>query len=244
MTAPNGFSCTSLTGGGSGALDSISGSNITNNDFAIVTSGGYVYFYRADTSGGAGESSPEIIVPDTNPGSINWELQDIAVEGLDAARQIPAGSVIGFFDDATSNPDNNIPTGFLHCDGTSGLSTTTYADLFAAIGYMFGGSGSTFTLPDLRGRFLRGWAEGQSTDPDRATRTNRGDGQTGDLPGTKQGSQYTYHAHNIAWSASGYLVDAGSNEGYIKNTGSTATDSQGGNETRPINTSIMWCIRY
>ena len=43
------------------------------------------------------------------------------------------------------------PSGFLLCDGTS-ISTTTYAALFAVIGYTFGGSGATFNLPDFRDR--------------------------------------------------------------------------------------------
>ena len=47
------------------------------------------------------------------------------------------------------------PTGYLACDGAS-LSTSSYADLFAAIGYTFGGSGTSFNLPDLRDEFLRG----------------------------------------------------------------------------------------
>lgn len=44
---------------------------------------------------------------------------------------------------------SSAPSGWLICDGT-GLDTTTYATLFAIIGYTFGGSGSTFNLPDLR----------------------------------------------------------------------------------------------
>jgi len=43
------------------------------------------------------------------------------------------------------------PTGYLLCDGSS-VSTTTYAALFAVVGYTFGGSGASFTLPDYRGR--------------------------------------------------------------------------------------------
>lgn len=57
---------------------------------------------------------------------------------------VPVGSII---DTARST----LPDGWLFCDGSS-VSTTTYADLFAAIGYTFGGSGSEFNLPDARGR--------------------------------------------------------------------------------------------
>jgi hypothetical protein len=43
------------------------------------------------------------------------------------------------------------PTGWLICDG-AGYSTTTYANLFAAIGYTFGGSGGTFNVPNFKAR--------------------------------------------------------------------------------------------
>jgi microcystin-dependent protein len=52
---------------------------------------------------------------------------------------------------------NTAPSGWLAANG-SAVSRTTYAALFAAIGTTYGaGDGnSTFTLPDLRGYFVRG----------------------------------------------------------------------------------------
>ena len=48
---------------------------------------------------------------------------------------------------------STVPTGWLLCDGT-GVSRTTYADLFSVIGTTYGaGNGSTtFNLPNLKGR--------------------------------------------------------------------------------------------
>jgi microcystin-dependent protein len=43
------------------------------------------------------------------------------------------------------------PTGYLLCQGQS-VSTTTFASLFDVIGYTYGGSGSSFTIPNLKGR--------------------------------------------------------------------------------------------
>jgi len=40
------------------------------------------------------------------------------------------------------------PKGWLSCNGAS-VSTTTYATLFAKIGYTHGGSGSSFNLPNI-----------------------------------------------------------------------------------------------
>jgi microcystin-dependent protein len=43
--------------------------------------------------------------------------------------------------------------GWLRCDGRA-LSTDEYRILFAVLGYRFGGSGSTFYLPNPQGRVL------------------------------------------------------------------------------------------
>jgi microcystin-dependent protein len=45
---------------------------------------------------------------------------------------------------------SSYPTGWLRCDGTS-YSTTTYNDLFTLIGYTYGGSGSSFNVPNISG---------------------------------------------------------------------------------------------
>lgn len=42
------------------------------------------------------------------------------------------------------------PAGYLLCDGAS-VATATYPNLFAAIGYTFGGAGASFNVPDMRG---------------------------------------------------------------------------------------------
>lgn len=68
----------------------------------------------------------------------------IAVVSAQIAAAVPAG-VISQFAGASA------PTGYLLCTGQS-LSTTTYAALFAVIGYTYGGSGSSFNLPNLQGR--------------------------------------------------------------------------------------------
>ena len=47
------------------------------------------------------------------------------------------------------------PPGFLLCIGSS-LTTTTYPELYNAIGYTYGGSGTSFNIPDTRGRLLAG----------------------------------------------------------------------------------------
>lgn len=50
---------------------------------------------------------------------------------------------------------NYIPPYFLPCNGQQFL-TTQYQALFAVIGYNYGGSGSNFNVPDLRGALVIG----------------------------------------------------------------------------------------
>ena len=74
-----------------------------------------------------------------------------AVPAVPAVLSLPTGSIIAFA--GTSS----IPTGYLLCDG-AGVSRTTYANLFAVIGYLYGGAWGTFRLPNLIHKFIRGSA--------------------------------------------------------------------------------------
>lgn len=142
------------------------------------------------------------------------------------------------------------PAGTLECAGTA-VSRSTYANLFAVIGTTYGvGDGSTtFNLPDYRGEFLRGWAHGSTNDPDRASRTDAGGGGTGDNIGTKQASDYLAHTHTTGLNVLNTTAVGGAS-GRVTGSGSSITPSTstspatGGNETRPRNVNIMFCIAY
>ena len=172
---------------------------------------------------------------------------------LDAAAAAPVGSVVAI-------ASETVPSGYLECDGSS-LVRTSYANLFTAIGTVFGAAdASHFNIPDLRGQFLRGWNHGGGSDPDAATRTDSGDGSTtGDHVGTKQAREIESHYHIDGLGTS--FVDGDGNTRYgVKtiagavrrdednNTGTYAngvkTSSSGGNETRPTNVNVMYCIKY
>jgi microcystin-dependent protein len=86
------------------------------------------------------------------------------------------------------------PTNFLSCDGTS-YSRTTYATLFAVIGTSFGAIDvDSFSVPDFRGVFPRGWNDTNTNlyaDPDRLTRTALyTGGATGNNVGSYQADAY------------------------------------------------------
>lgn len=62
---------------------------------------------------------------------------------------------------------NNIPKNWLMCDGSE-IKIIDFPELFNAIRFTFGGDGKEyFNLPDLRGRFVRGWSKDSAIDKDR-----------------------------------------------------------------------------
>ena len=76
----------SLTGGASTALDGVNGDDLIEGDIGLCYVSNIKYEYRLDASNGAAESSPDIIVPDTNPGTKNWILQGVT-NSTDAAAE-------------------------------------------------------------------------------------------------------------------------------------------------------------
>lgn len=125
-------------------------------------------------------------------------------------------------------PGSTAPTGWMICNG-SALSKTTYADLFAAIGTTYGDGGTTFNLPDLSGKFVRGLG-----------------GNAASL-GNTQNDDIKAHTHTISWQKGqadqnesgtyGELYDA--RTPYNR---TTTTSSVGGTETRPVNMAMNYII--
>jgi uncharacterized protein (DUF2147 family) len=180
-------------------------------------------------------------------GTIRWTGS--AFEGCDGSEWTalgggggpPSGTIIASSQDAP-------PEGYLECNGAS-VSRSAYPDLFDAIGVTYGSdTSSTFSLPDFRGQFLRGWSHGTGIDPDSSSRTNRGDGTTGDSVGTRQSHDYQSHAHKIGRWVGGFpgycLCDGGQNNALLDDGGPNEwTVSNGGSETRPRNVNVMWLIK-
>lgn len=148
-------------------------------------------FMTLDASGNA--SAPWAVDNSTLEISLNTlrvKAGGITTNELATDVAIPVGSIFML---AWGGP----PTGWLTCDG-SAVSRTTYSVLYGRIGTTNGiGNGSTtFNLPDYRGMFPRGWAQGSANDPDRNSRTAAASGaNTGDNPGSIQSFAVESHTH-------------------------------------------------
>ena len=112
----------------------------------------------ADTGSGPEVFSPRVVLSSTpyaqqaanatNAVNATNATNADTVDSKHAVELAPPGAVMQYAGAAA-------PTGWLLCNG-AGVSTTTYAGLFAAIGYAYGGSGATFNLPNLTGKVAVG----------------------------------------------------------------------------------------
>lgn len=179
------------------------------------------------------------------------------------AKLVPAGSIVAF-------GGTSAPTGWLLCDGTA-VSRSTYSTLFTAVGESFGqgDNSTTFNVPDLRGRFLRGVDGSAGVDPDKATRTAMATGgNDGNNVGSIQGwatkapvNAFTVsnpgdHTHNEQFHAAGGGAGTGIAGDAAVQTPFPATSlpTQGGGshthtvtggdaETRPVNANVHFIIK-
>ena len=155
-----------------------------------------------------------------------------AVELADLGLEVsgpPVGTIINFGGSAT-------PAGWLACDGTS-YSRTTYADLFAAISTAYGApTGTTFLVPDLRGRNVLGVGTGTGLSARLLAATGGYEAVTlvdGDIPshshtvndgGHSHGTSESSHSHGTSDSGHSH----GTSESSHSHTISSTSHSHGG----------------
>jgi microcystin-dependent protein len=176
---------------------------------------------------------------------------------------IPVGTIVAY---AGAVP----PSGWLNCNGSE-INRTTYNNLFSVIGISWGAGNltTTFNLPDLRGRFLRGLSGSSNVDEDKTSRTALfSGGNTGNNVGTYQSENYKSHNHSGTTGTGNSkfyrtVENAGTSSAANHQTGWTGGDNQdrednqwnnsdhnhnipsdGGNETRPDNAAVIYIIKY
>lgn len=172
----------------------------------------------------------------------NYALKATIASIADSLRNggIPAGTIISY-------AGRNIPNGWLLCDGSE-INRLTYNVLYTQIDTVWGkGNGSTtFNLPDLRGRFLRGTNGLTNNDLDTATRyaLNPG-GNIGNKIGSYQNDELKSHQHQLPIGSTGgggpltyYLYSSGGSNPYY----TPGYDIQG-KETRPKNAYVYFIIK-
>jgi phage-related tail fiber protein len=149
---------------------------------------------------------------------------------------------------------SSVPDGFLKANGAS-VSQSIYTDLYAEIGTTYGtgsfpGGGVTFSLPDLRGEFIRGFDDGKGVDSGRVIGTAQSAG-TGTPVSPFTTNTTGNHQHTFTTSGGGGLTNiiAFNNAGPAAAVGSSAgnhshTVTGGDAETRPRNLAMIALIKY
>lgn len=140
----------------------------------------------------------------------------------------------------------NVPDGWLECDG-SAISRAAYPALFAEYQQRHGeGDGvTTFRIPDLRGRFPRGWDHGAGRDADAMTRTAPAvGGADQDQVGSLQDDAFASHTHPLYGAHMQHWNQCCNSGETFQPYANSATNAAGGNETRPKNVNVMWIVKY
>lgn len=165
---------------------------------------------------------------------------------------VPAGAIMPF-------AQASVPNGWLKANGQL-VSRTTYADLFSAIGTTYGtGDGSTtFTLPDLRGEFIRGFDDGRGVDASRVLGSSQGDllkkhkhnssnsdcQSYGSINGVTTGNYNVWcDTNGIAWGGGAAPLTGDGTHGIETGIAGTSIGVVGA-ETRPRNISLLYCIKF
>ena len=148
---------------------------------------------------------------------------------------VPTGLILPY----AANAPIALPSGYLECDGST-VGQGTYANLFAVIGTTYDivpPPSGQFTLPDLRGYFIRGFG------------TNS-DGTASAAFGVKQADAFQGHRHTSFTVTGAAAFGTGSAAGYTSasNTGDPVTDGTNGtprtaSETRPRNIAMRYLIK-
>lgn len=99
---------------------------------------------------------------------------------------------------------NRVPNNWLICDGRT-LSIESYPELYYAIGNTFGGDcESNFSLPDLRGRFIRGWDKNGRMDNQREFGSSQDDSIQGHSHSSNieaiRIEENGQHDHDLYWA--------------------------------------------
>jgi len=149
-------------------------------------------------------------------------------------RLVPSGAVCAFAADAP-------PSGWLRANGAT-IGRVAYRDLFNVIGTHYGhGDGhSTFNVPDLRGQFIRGWDDGRGANRGRRF-------------GSWEADEFRSHTHRFRDDPTGdHGIPAGGAHNRVRTLATNADlvpwigwiAHSGGDETRPVNVALLYCIKY
>lgn len=178
--------------------------------------------------------------------------------GVTTPVALPVGTVVAFagkISSCSSDPPLDYTTnieelGWMLCDGKS-LEVSQYFDLFAVLGYLYGGNNDKFNIPDYRGIFLRGVDRGANNDPGILDRTDPADPQKKEKNqgvGSRQEDALQTHQHeypDLSQTTGGTGNKAAMLVDGVPTLTSYPKEPPGtSDETRPKNVYVDYIIKY
>jgi len=211
-----------------------------------------------DIPPGGMEAGGKYIVVFREAGGGEWDIDELTtggkykpngvVSGDIAAHGVPTATVIAMPTDISNAAVNTtLDNNYLFCNGAS-VAVSDFPKLFVAIGATFGasgtGAGRKFNLPDYRGVFLRGNDHGRGLDGDKGRHYN-----------TLQLSANLVHLHNRTFDGYKTISTQPDGDGHVDYHSSIAhprdldyhsqvTGASGGSESRPVNMTVKYLIKY
>ncbi len=177
--------------------------------------------------------------------------------------ELPVGCVTAFAG-TLGTPDSSSPPvtnpleawGWMYCDGRT-LVSADYPELFAVLGYVYGGSDNNFQIPDYRGYFLRGNGNGTLNDPDINSRSVPPGGK-GASSGVGSIQSFAMETHEHSYNSAPATASAASGDpaaapatttalttgGPVPGTGQTSKVLVSQYETRPLNAYVNYIIKF
>jgi hypothetical protein len=174
--------------------------------------------------------------------------EELFVKKAKIKDSLPTGAYVLY------SSNSNTPDGFLRCDG-SALDKTTYAALFAVVGYTYGRSGDKFLLPNFSdGKFMRsigGNAAALGASQPDAIRNITGEINTSAEDIDYKNPVFYNNGRYDAQGAFEKIIRANTRRSQLTQTGTSQAWSfdasrvvPTANENRPLNMAVVVLIKY
>jgi microcystin-dependent protein len=198
------------------------GANVSRTSYASL----FAYLVQSAT----------VTITIATPGVITWTAHGLSANDpvkFTTTGALPTGFVAGttyyvVSASITTNTFQLSATAGGATINTTGSQSGTHTAFHAPYGT--GDGSTTFTLPDLRGDFVRGLDDGRGVDASRSI-------------GSFQDDDFESHTHDWLYT----IATAGAAGGAVNTViggPSAANGNTGGTETRPRNTALLFCIKY
>lgn len=247
-TSASNASSSASSASASATSASNSASTATAKASEASTSANQAKGYRDEAQAFRDEINPESFATKADVSSASVEDRKWANITGKPSSYNPAGTVIWY-------SGKSLPSGYLVCNGQS-LNKTTYANLFNAIGYTYGGSGNSFNVPNLsdgNGRFIRATTDFSKvgTKQDDAIRNITGRTSAGSDSTNYDGTAGAFYQGSTKESRIGSLSSWGSRYTYRfdansdnRSMGNPMAGHANGADIHPYNISLVPLIAY